>query len=109
MRVIPGAYSAWLRLWGSKVGKGIYWTPQVELLDRHNLTLGDRIIFGHKATLTCHVIVKKRSGMVVLIERGIVIGDDCFIGADARLSPGVRLPAATHIPYRTEIRFHYDA
>src|SRR5262249_29680123 len=32
--MVPGAYSAWLRLWGSTIGKGITWVPNVSILDR---------------------------------------------------------------------------
>jgi len=34
LRLIPGAYSAWLRLWGSRIGRGVYWTPVLEVIDR---------------------------------------------------------------------------
>src|SRR5262245_3121557 len=27
LRLVPGLYSAWLRLWGSRIGRGVYWTP----------------------------------------------------------------------------------
>ena len=27
LRLVPGLYSQWLRLWGSKVGRRVYWTP----------------------------------------------------------------------------------
>src|SRR5215813_15128228 len=26
LRLIPGCYSMWLRLWGSRIGRGVYWT-----------------------------------------------------------------------------------
>lgn len=109
LRLVPGLYSAWLRLWGAQVGRAIHWTPQLDLLDRHNLKLGDRIVFGHRVALCCHVVVKKKSGLLILIERGIDIGDDCFIGATAAIGPGVKIPAGSHISYGSEIRFKYDA
>ena len=34
LRMIPGVFSLWLRLWGSKIGKRIYWTPHFEISDR---------------------------------------------------------------------------
>ena len=49
LRLIPGLYSAWLRLWGSTVGKSVYWTPQVEIGDRGLMIIGDQVIFGHRA------------------------------------------------------------
>ncbi len=103
LRVIPGAYSAWLRLWGSHVGRGIYWTPNVELVDRHNLTLGDRIVFGHRIIMTGHAIVRKANGMMVLIDKGVTVGDDCFLGACSRYGMGVAVPAGTQVPYDAQM------
>ncbi|MDJ0694669.1 GH3 auxin-responsive promoter family protein [Mastigocoleus sp. MO_188.B34] len=37
----------WLRLWGSKVGEGIYWTPKIEIADRGLLEIGDRVRVTH--------------------------------------------------------------
>src|SRR5262249_28318299 len=34
LRLVPGAYSAWLRLWGSRIGRRVHWTPRVEITDR---------------------------------------------------------------------------
>lgn len=105
LRLVPGLYSFWLRLWGSKIGRGVYWTARVEILDRHNLTVGDGVVFGHRVIVTGHVIVKKRGGLMVLVERSTEIGAGCFIGADARIAPGVKLKPGTIVPYRAEVRF----
>ncbi|HWI56180.1 MAG TPA: hypothetical protein VNZ22_03055, partial [Bacillota bacterium] len=34
LRMIPMAYGAWLRLWGSKIGRLIFWSPGTQILDR---------------------------------------------------------------------------
>src|SRR4030095_10140128 len=37
LRLVPGVYSAWLRLWGSRIGRDVHWTPLVEITDRSML------------------------------------------------------------------------
>jgi hypothetical protein len=107
LRLVPGMYSAWLRLWGSKVGKRVYWTPLVEIVDRHMLRVGDDVIFGHRVVCASHVIVKKQNGDFFLILRTTRIGSGTFVGAFARIGPGVKIPDATIVPYNAEHRFSY--
>ncbi|MBI2809493.1 MAG: acyl transferase [Candidatus Melainabacteria bacterium] len=107
LRFMPGVYSAWLRLWGSKVGKNVYWTPMVEIIDRHMLRIGDDVIFGHKVICTSHVVSRKDNGEFVLLLRPVRIGSGTFIGALSRLGPGVKIPAKSAVPYDTEYRFSY--
>ncbi len=107
LRLVPGLYSAWLRLWGSKVGKRVYWTPLVEIIDRHMLRIGDDVIFGHRVVCTSHVVSRKENGEFVLLLRCVRIGSGSFIGALSRLGPGVKIPAKSAIPYDTEYRFSY--
>jgi hypothetical protein len=98
LRLIPGAYSAWLRLWGAKMGRGIYWTPRVEILDRSMIEIGDGVIFGHDAALCSHVVIKKRESIRLYVKK-IVIGSYCLIGAQSKLGPGVRIADRTDLPY----------
>ena len=65
LRLIPGAYSAWLRLWGSRIGKGGYRTPQVQVLDRSLLEVGDGAVFGHEVKVACRVIKPSRIGILL--------------------------------------------
>lgn len=107
LRLVPGAYSTWLRLWGSKVGKRVYWTVRVEVLDRHMLRIGDDVVFGHRVYCTSHIIHRKPNGDLVLIVRATRIGKGTLIGAGARIGPGVRIPEKSVIPYNAEYRFSY--
>lgn len=108
LRVIPGAYSAWLRLWGSRIGRGVYWTPNVELLDRHNLTIGDRVVFGHRVVMTGHAVHRKAAGEVWLLARGVTIGDDCFLGATSRYGPGAVVPNGSTVPFGVDVARRYE-
>lgn len=109
LRVIPGAYSAWLRLWGSRIGRRVHWTPRIDIIDRHLIEVGDDVVFGHRMTCTSHIITKKKNGNVVLTVRPIAIGKGVVIGAGARIGPGVEIPDDAIVPYDAEYRWRYAA
>ncbi|MDF1666930.1 MAG: acyl transferase, partial [Planctomycetota bacterium] len=92
LRFVPGLFSLWLRLWGAQIGKGVYWTPGLEITDRDRLEVGDHVIFGHRVGLYAHVIKPKKDNLL-LFTRRIKIGAGAFIGAAARLGPGVKIEA----------------
>lgn len=102
LRVVPGLYSAWLRLWGSRVGRGVYWTPNVEITDRSRLEIGDRVVFGHKSKLLGHAI-KPKGGAVILYLRAIKIGNDVFIGAGSRIGPGAVISDGAYLPVLSDV------
>lgn len=100
LRLIPGLFSLWLRLWGSQVGNSVYWTPQIQIADRSLLEIGDRVIFGYGVGLYSHVI-KPRKGDLMLYVKKIKIGEDVFVGAGSNLGPGVAIASRTCIPVLT--------
>jgi hypothetical protein len=102
LRLVPGLYSAWLRLWGSRVGRKVYWTPNIEITDRSLLEIGDRVVFGHKCKLLGHAI-KPKGGAVILYLRAIKIGRDVFIGAGSRIGPGAVISDGSYLPVLTDV------
>lgn len=105
LRLIPGCYSAWLRLWGSKVGKGIYWTPQVEITDRSLLEIGDHVIFGHKTAFYNHVANPRKDKILLFVQRTSV-ESGCFIGAGSRIGPGATIEAGVQLPILTDVHIN---
>ncbi|MBI5247645.1 MAG: acyl transferase [Elusimicrobia bacterium] len=102
LRMIPGAYSAWLRLWGSRIGSSVYWTPRMEIHDRGLLNIGDNVIFGHKVELYGHTVTPKRSRL--LLYTGLVtVGSGAFVGAGSRLAPGVVIEPGAVVPILTDL------
>ena len=97
LRLIPGAFSLWLRMWGSKVGAAVYWTPRVDIVDRNLLDIGDRVIFGDKVECFGHVF-KPKQGRLLLYVKRVHIGRHVFIGAGSRLGPGVRIADGANVP-----------
>ena len=102
LRLIPGCYTAWLRLWGARVGAKVYWTPRVEILDRSLVEIGPGVIFGHKVVLCSHVLIR-RGNQLKLYVRRIQIGEGCLIGALSKLGPGARVAPKVSLPYRTDV------
>ena len=88
IRLIPGAFSLWLRLWGSRVGRRVYWTPLVEISDRSLVDIGDDVIFGHRSGAYGHIIKPSRENLLLYVKK-VRIGDGSFIGAGVALAPGV--------------------
>jgi hypothetical protein len=97
LRLVPGLYSAWLRLWGARIGDGVHWTPYVDISDRSLLEVGDRVIFGHHVALHAHVIRPSKDGLVLYVKP-ICIEAGAFVGAYSILGPGVRVKGRAFVP-----------
>ena len=91
LRLVPGLYSNWLRLWGARIGRLTYWAPGLEITDRPLLDVGDEVVFGGKARLGAHVMRRGATGQLELLVGRIRIGHRCSIGAQSTLGPGVQL------------------
>ncbi len=102
LRIIPGLFSLWLRCWGSKVGKRVYWTPGSVHYDRNLLRIGNGVIFGERSTTVCHVITPK-DGKGLLRIKFVEIEDYAFIGAGCVLSPGVIVESGVMIKAGTDV------
>lgn len=102
LRLIPGAFSGWLRLWGAKVGRQVYWTPGLEIADRGLLEIGDRVIFGHRIGLYSHVIKPRKQNLMLYVKK-VRIGNDVFLGAGCHLGPGTVISDGAYLPVATHV------
>lgn len=98
----PGLFSWWLRAWGSKVGKGVFWAATVQITDRGHLDIGDGAFFGNAVYLSPHV-VQRRGGRGILYFKRIRIGKGSFVGAGCRLGPGVVVHDGALVPLLTDL------
>ena len=103
LRMIPGAFSFWLRLWGSQVGKRIVWTPKFSILDRSFLQIGDDCVLGHDVQILTHFIRRSESGKMLLYLKTVKIGDRVMIGAASRLGPGATLESKVKLHILTDV------
>lgn len=102
LRLVPGLFSLWLRLWGAKIGQNVYWTPGLEIADRGLLEVGDRVVFGHRTGLYAHVIKPSKNNLMLYVKK-ISIGSDVFIGAGAVLGPGAKIEQCVYIPAKSQL------
>jgi hypothetical protein len=102
LRLVPGLYSAWLRLWGSRIGSRVYWTPRMEVLDRGLLDVGDAVVFGHKVELYGHTVMPKGERLLLYVDR-VAVGAGAFVGAGSRLAPGVVVEEGAVVPILTDL------
>lgn len=102
LRLVPGLFSLWLRMWGSSIGRGVYWTPKVEIIDRSLLDIGDGVIIGHMAAFCSHAITPIDGKMSLIVQR-IRVGRRAFVGAEGRLGPGAVLEAGKTLRVRSAI------
>ena len=103
LRLIPGVFSAWLRLWGSKVGRGVHWTTQFEVFDRSLLDIGDNCVFGYNVKVSSHIVkLSSKYGMLVYVKR-ISIGNNSFIGALTGMAPGVVVEDNALVPTESSL------
>lgn len=105
LRMVPGLYSTWLRLWGSKVGGLVYWAPGLVLLDRSCLRIGGRVVFGLGVTLSPHLLAPDAEGRrLELLISPIILGGDSLIGGYSWLGPGSRVAAGEILPAYRKLR-----
>lgn len=93
---LPGMYSAWLRAWGSKIGKNVFWTPGTIVNDRGMLEIGDFVILGHNVYMSPHFLRVKNGRFFVYVKK-IKIGPGSFIGAFTKMGPGTTILPGTQV------------
>jgi len=91
LRVIPGCYSFWLRLWGARIGKLTYWSAGTAILDRPWLDIGDHVVFGGNVRIMSHVITPDERGETVLLLATVKIGSRVTVGGSSLLTAGTEI------------------
>jgi hypothetical protein len=88
LRIVPGAYSLWLRLWGSKVSVLVLWSPGVMVTDRYLLQVAKGVVVGTRSTLGGHIATVDGEGAYRLTVAPIVLDEGSVVGALAGVGPG---------------------
>lgn len=87
LRLVPGLYSFWLRLWGARIGRLTFWSPGLRILDRTFLDIGDDVVFGAGVRLNPHVIETVHDRPVLHLAP-LTVGHRCHIGGYSLLTAG---------------------
>lgn len=91
LRLIPGLYSQWLRLWGARIGRLTYWSPGTLITDRSFLCIGNDVVFGAGVRLNPHVLVKNSDGRMELLLATVKVGDRVVVGGYSLLTAGTEI------------------
>src|SRR5436309_10353917 len=91
LRIVPGLYSGWLRLWGARIGRLTFWSPGVSILDRPFVHVGRDVVIGAGVSLSSHLFAARPEGGRELLLGTIHIGDDACVGGYSVLGPGARI------------------
>jgi hypothetical protein len=91
IRMVPGLYSFWLRLWGARIGRLTYWGAGLRILDRSFLRIGDDVVFGAAVRLNAHVLNRNENGQTELYLASIVVGDRTMVGGYSLLTAGTEI------------------
>lgn len=94
---LPGLFSMWLRLWGSRIGKNVVWTPRVDIVDRTSLDIGDFVFVGDKTYISAHLIQRKDQRLQ-LLHKKVKIGNKVLIGFSTEFGPGARINENEMLP-----------
>jgi len=89
IRMVPLVYSAWLRLWGGKVGRLVYWAPGTTVLDRSYVDIGDEVVFGMGVRINPHVVNRQQLTIApVRVGTGAQVGGYSLLMAGSEIGPG---------------------
>lgn len=104
LRLVPGLYSLWLKLWGARVSLMTFWTRDVLISERYLLTIEPGVTVASQTGISAHLVNPGTDGVLrlvvapVVIERGAVMGIRSGLGPGCRLFAGELLPAGRLLP-----------
>ena len=103
LRLVPGLYSAWLRLWGSRVGRGVL----LDAAGRDHRPRVARRRRRRRLRAPRRVLRASREARAATVSslyvRRIRIGDGVLLGAGSRLGPGAHVDAGVALPILTDV------
>ena len=86
------------KLLGAKIGKNVF-INSPKLSDAYLLELGDNVVIGGDASITCHIFEGNH-----LILGNIKIGNNVLIGAETYIMPGVTIEDNCNIGVKAFLR-----
>lgn len=76
--------------WNLKIGENSCLGPKVDCYNQGQITIGDNTVISQK-TYLCASSHDYKSSNFPLILKPIIIGDGCWVAADAFIGPGVNI------------------
>ena len=94
--LVPFLFNAWLRLWGSKIGRRVLFAPNTTIIDRAGLIIDDNVYIGDQCYFSCHFVLEKDQKFLCTYKK-IRIGGHSFIGAFSRFAPGAKVKEGSRV------------
>jgi len=98
LRLMPGLYNLWLKLWGGRISLTVYWSPEAIVADRYLLDVGPRVILGGRSRIGGHVMQTEPDGTLRLIVAPVRIDAGAMVGMNAAVGPGCHVHANETVP-----------
>jgi hypothetical protein len=98
LRLAPGLYALWLRMWGGRVSPLVYWGAGSLVVDRPLVVVEAGAIIGMGAALTGHLGVRGEDGIYRVDIAAPHVGSGAIMGARSGLGPGAELAADRMLP-----------
>ncbi len=98
LRLMPGLYNLWLRLWGARISLTAYWSPEAIVADRYLLEVGPGAILGGRSRIGGHVMQVEPDGTMKLIVASVRIDAGAMVGMNAAVGPGCHVHAHETVP-----------
>lgn len=98
LRLLPGLYALWIRLWGGRLSPFAYVGPGVQITDRHAIHVGRGAVLGMNSLLTGHLVIRDEKGRWQVLVAAPVVEPGAIVGGAAKLGPGALLRAGSMLP-----------
>ena len=98
LRLLPGVYSLWLTLWGSRASVLAYWSPGVLVTDRYLVRVSRGAVLGARSLIGGHVVTRNEAGDYELIAAAVTIGEGSIVGTLVAIGPGCVVHARETVP-----------
>jgi hypothetical protein len=98
LRLVPGLYALWIRLWGGQLSFFAYVAPQVLITDRHAVRVERGAVLGMRSVLCGHLVQRDDNGRWLVLAAAPVVESEAILGGDCRMAPGAILRAGQVLP-----------
>lgn len=98
LRFVPGAYAAWLNLWGSRVSPFAYWGPGARVVDRYLVVVERGAVMGTGSGITGHIGTVTADGTYRVDVAPATVAAGAILGANSGIGPGCRVERNELLP-----------
>jgi hypothetical protein len=98
LRLVPGLYPLWIKLWGGGLSPFAYVGPGVIITDRWLVNVARGAVLGWNSALAGHMVIRDAAGRFVVVVAAPCVEAEAILGGGAALGPGAALRAGASLP-----------